>query len=384
MSSRQDALNVVWRGRQWTLLGVVLGGWTVIGLLSFGAAAIPADQDPSPIPWERRLLLQLGTVWIWAGLAPAAVALTRRISPSTQAPVRALAVHATVGSGFVATSALLEELLARGLGVASSIQVLRGPMGQRVQSALLAYLVIAAVAETARWRAAARSRQLHVSELEVRLAKTELNALKMQLHPHFLFNALNTVAELVHSDPDAADQVILRLGGLLRLSLDHAGHQVAPLRQELEFLRAYLDVEQARFQDKLEVVWDIAPDTLDAGVPTLLWQPVLENAIRHGLAPMAGGGRIVVRSSREGDALLLEIRDSGRGLPDSGKRLREGVGLPNVRARLAQLYGSQARVALEAAPGGGTIASVRLPLTVCFAPHTPPPLPARDAGEAVV
>lgn len=384
MSSRQDALNVAGRGRQWKLLGVVLGGWTVIGLLSFGATALPADQDPTPVPWDRRLLLNLGTVWIWAGLAPAAIALTRRADLGAEARSHALAAHAAVGTGFVATSTLLEDLLARGLGVAPALHLLHGPIGQRLQSTLLAYVVIVAVAETARWRAVTRARQLHVSELQARLAKTELNALKMQLHPHFLFNALNTVAELVHSDPDAADQVILRLGSLLRLSLDHAGHQVAPLRQELEFLRAYLDVEQARFQDKLDVVWEIAPDTLDAGVPTLLWQPVLENAIRHGLAPMAGGGRIVVRSAREGEELLLEIRDSGRGLPQSGKRLREGVGLPNVRARLAQLYGSRAWVALEAAPGGGTIASVRLPLTICFSPHTPPPLPAHDVDEAVL
>jgi two-component system LytT family sensor kinase len=384
MSGRQHALNAVSRGRRWKLLGLVLGAWTVIGILSFGAATLLADQDAARVPGERRLLLQLGAVWIWAGLAPAVIALTRPTDLGAGGSARALAVHAAVGTGFVATSALLESLLARAIGLAPSLQIIRGPAGLRLQSGLLAYLVIVTVAETVRWRGVARSRQLQAAELQARLAKTELNTLKLQLHPHFMFNALNTVAELVHSDPEAADRVILRLGSLLRLSLDHAGHQVAPLRQEVEFLRAYLDVEQARFQDKLDVVWDIAPDTLDAGVPTLLWQPVLENAIRHGVAPMAGGARIVVRSAREGDELLLEIRDTGRGLPDARTRLREGVGLPNVRARLAQLYGAHARVALEAAPGGGTITSVRLPLSLCHAAHTPLPLPSQGTGESAV
>ena len=140
----------------------------------------------------------------------------------------------------------------------------------------------------------------------------------MQLQPHFLFNTLNTVAELVHTDPEAADQMITRLGRLLRLSLDHAGHQVVPLRQEADFLRLYIEIEQVRFQDRLQFVWDLAPDTLEAAVPTLFWQPVVENAIRHGVTPLAGRGRIVIASRREGDDLVLEIRDNGKGLPPEG------------------------------------------------------------------
>ena len=110
----------------------------------------------------------------------------------------------------------------------------------------------------------------------------------MQLQPPSVQYTLNTVAELVHTEPDTADQMITRLGRLLRLSLDHAGHQVVPLRQEIEFLRMYVEIEQVRFQDRLQIIWDLGPDTLDAAVPTLIWQPVLENAIRHGVAPLAG------------------------------------------------------------------------------------------------
>jgi LytS/YehU family sensor histidine kinase len=226
---------------------------------------------------------------------------------------------------------------------------------------------------SARYFALYRTRHLDASELETRLAKTHLQVLKMQLQPHFLFNTLNTIAELVHTDPEAADGMITRLGKLLRLSLDHASHQVVPLRQEADFVRVYAEIEQVRFQDRLQVVWDLAPDTLDAAVPTLLWQPVLENAIRHGVTPMAGLGRIVIASRREAEDLVLEIADNGRGLPPGGA-LREGVGLRNVRERVAQLYGSRARFNLAPTLGGGVTATLRLPFIHCEVPHTPVPL----------
>ena len=199
----------------------------------------------------------------------------------------------------------------------------------------------------------------------------------MQLQPHFLFNTLNAIAELVHTDPEAADQMIMRLGRLLRLSLDHASHQVVPLRQEADFLRVYMEIEQVRFQDRLQVVWDLAADTLDAAVPTLLWQPVLENAIRHGVTPLAGRGRIVITSRREAEDLVLEIRDNGRGLPLEGAP-RQGVGLRNVRERVEQLYGPRARFVLSPAIGGGTAATLRLPFVHCEAPYTP--VPARKSS----
>jgi LytS/YehU family sensor histidine kinase len=236
--------------------------------------------------------------------------------------------------------------------------------------------------QAARYFALYQTRQLHASQLEARLTRTHLQLLRMQLQPHFLFNTLNTVAELVHTDPDMADQMITRLGRLLRLSLDHAGHQVVPLRQEIEFLRMYVEIEQVRFQDRLEIVWDLAPDTLDAAVPTLLWHPALENAIRHGVTPLAGRGRIVILSYRDGEDLVLEIRDNGRGLPPGGVQ-REGVGLRNIRERVVQLYGSRARFTLDPAVGGGTVAVLRLPFTPCEGPYTPVPLSPNDWEELV-
>ena len=221
--------------------------------------------------------------------------------------------------------------------------------------------------QATRYFALYQTRQLHASELEARLAKTQLQVLRMQLQPHFLFNTLNTVAELVHTDPDTADQMITRLGRLLRLSLDHAGHQVVPLRQEIEFLRMYVEIEQVRFQDRLQIVWDLAPDTLDAAVPTLLWHPVLENAIRHGVTPLAGRGRIVIASHRQGDDLVLEIRDKGRGYPRGAFREKASASATSASG-WSQLYGSQARFTLEPALGGGTVATLRIPFTPATRP----------------
>jgi LytS/YehU family sensor histidine kinase len=222
------------------------------------------------------------------------------------------------------------------------------------------------------WREA-EERALNAERLQTRLAEAQLQALQRQLQPHFLFNTLNAVAELVHTEPNAADLMITRLGRLLRLSLDNAGHQVVPLRQEIDFLRVYLDIEQVRFQDRLQIVWDVAAETLEAAVPTLLWQPVLENAIRHGVTPLPGRGRIVIGSRLEGEDLVLEIRDNGTGLP-AGAALREGVGLRNIRERVDQLYGSRAVFSLAPAPGGGTVATLRLPFTPCEGAQTPVPL----------
>jgi LytS/YehU family sensor histidine kinase len=290
--------------------------------------------------------------------------------------------YLTVGASFFLASGILEWLLGRATGMATPSQFWDTLLSECVETRLLAYLAIVTLGWSARYFALYRTRNLHASDLETRLAKTHLQVLKMQLQPHFLFNTLNAIAELVHTDPEAADLMITRLGRLLRLSLDHAGHQVVPLRQEADFLRVYIEIEQVRFQDRLQIVWDLASETLEAAVPTLLWQPVLENAIRHGVTPLAGRGRIVIASRREGDDLVLEIRDNGRGLP-AEEAFHEGVGLRNIRERVEQLYGRWARFNLSPALGGGTLATLRFPFTHCDAAHTPVPISTTEARELV-
>jgi len=358
----------------------VFAGWTLFGLCSFVVCLVAdAATEGESLPWLNLLAYSLGAAWIWAALTPGVLWLSRRAPFSRGKWLRGLLIHAGAGAAFVLLSITLQTMIAVATGIDTSGSSLLLP---RVENSLLAYGALAIAGQARRYFTLLKTRQAQASELEARLSRTHLQLLRMQLQPHFLFNTLNTVAELVHSDPDTADQMITRLGRLLRLSLDHAGHQVVPLRQEIDFLRMYVEIEQVRFQDRLQIVWNVAPDTVDAAVPTLLWHPVLENAIRHGVTPLAGRGRIVIASERQGEELVLEIRDNGRGLPN-GRIPREGVGLRNIRERVDQLYGSKARFALEPAPGGGTVATLRLPFTPCDAAHTPVPLSRNDLEELV-
>src|SRR3954464_7306558 len=365
-------------GSRHTAWLLVLAGWTVVGLGYFVSSAFaPPNPGESAPGWTRLLLFSVGTAWIWAALTPPVLRLTQNATLATGTRLRGAAVYVLAGTGFFLASGVLEWMLGLATGMVAPGQFWSTLLFECLATRVLAYLAIVTLGRTAYLY---RTRQLHTSELESRLARTHLQVLKMQLQPHFLFNTLNAIAELVHTDPQAADQMITRLGRLLRLSLDHAGHQVVPLRQEADFLRVYIEIEQVRFQDRLQIVWDLAFETLDAAVPTLLLQPELENAIRHGVTPMAGPGRIVIASRREANDLILEIRDNGRGLPDADA-LREGVGLRNIRERVDQLYGRRAHFSLIPVLGGGTLATLRFPFSHCETAYTPVPLPRSEGRE---
>jgi LytS/YehU family sensor histidine kinase len=196
------------------------------------------------------------------------------------------------------------------------------------------------------------------------LAQAELQNLKMQLHPHFLFNTLHAISVLMQEDVTAANRMLVRLSELLRLTLENAGTQETALRQELEFLRLYLEIEQTRFQDRLAVKIEVDPAALDARVPSLILQPLVENALRHGIARNPGAGVIEIRAHRESELLRLEVRDNGPGLR---AEVEEGVGLSNTRARLAQLYGGAARFEINNAADGGALATALLPFRLASA-----------------
>ena len=192
----------------------------------------------------------------------------------------------------------------------------------------------------------------------------QLEALKMQLHPHFLFNTLHSISALVHRDPEAADKMIARLGDFLRLTLENSGAAEVSLQKELEFLTCYLEIERVRFQDRLTTSLEVEPGALDTPVPNLILQPIVENALRHGVAQSKAPGRIEISAKRENGSLRIGVRDNGPGLVGvtaSREGFREGVGLSNARARLEQLYGPSHRLELANAPEGGLLVTLVIP-----------------------
>ncbi len=206
---------------------------------------------------------------------------------------------------------------------------------------LMTYLFLVGLAYAFAFRRVSEERAVTAANLETRLVEAQFQALQRQLHPHFLFNTLNTISGLVHTDPKAADQMLDRLGDLLRMTLHTSGIQEVRLKDELDVLQKYLEIEETRFGDRLTVTMSIEPETLDALVPNLLLQPLVENSIRHGIAPKARPGWLAVHASRAGRELVLEVRDSGDGLPPERlMALNRGVGLENTRARLQHLYRS--------------------------------------------
>jgi LytS/YehU family sensor histidine kinase len=213
--------------------------------------------------------------------------------------------------------------------------------------------------------------QAETAQLQAQLAEARLSALRSQIDPHFLFNTLNAVSALVERDPRGVRRMIARLSELLRHSLEGAGEPVVTLRQELDFVERYLEIMRIRFQGSLEVETRVDEATLDALVPNLILQPLVENAAKHGVGRQRGVGRIEIEARREGGRVVLTVRDNGPGM-EGGAPAREGVGLSNTRERLARLYGEAGTLVLRPVEGGGVEAEVSLPWRAADA--------ARDAG----
>jgi len=346
------------RSRRW---GLALGGWTLAALFfstqSFINAYIQSSYRNRPLTWREALILGFSEWFGWAALAPLVVWLARRFPIERPHRRRGLVVHSVAGLTVsilkVAGDGLVVDLL--GLNPARTITTFR------FHPNLLTYAAIVGASHALEYYRRYRDRELRALQLEARLAQAELQMLKLQLDPHFLFNTLHAISALMHRDVEAADRMITRLSDLLRLILESAGVQEVPLKQELEFLERYLEIQQTRFSDRLTVRLDIDPEALNARAPNLILQPLVENAIRHGIAPRSDPGQILIRAARVAEGLLLEVVDDGPGLPEGEAAQREGIGLANTRARLDQLYGTAHRFELAKAPGGGLRASLTIP-----------------------
>ena len=226
---------------------------------------------------------------------------------------------------------------------------------------IIASLIIIAVHALLYYRRF-RASELEQASLKAQLAQAELKTLKMQLHPHFLFNTLHSISSLVLEDPPKANSMIARLGDFLRLTLEESDEQLVTLKKETEFLRCYLEIEQVRFGDRLAVTLDLEPAALFAQVPHLILQPVVENAIQHAIAPRATPGFIKIEARRFNSELRVEVRDSGPGITKTAPGLeRQGLGLSNVRARLDQVYGPDHHFEIKNGLEGGLTVIMQVP-----------------------
>ena len=223
---------------------------------------------------------------------------------------------------------------------------------------LLIYAVIVSISHTAAYYAKYQDQTLQAAELEKRLTEARLQALQMQLNPHFLFNTLHAISALMHKDVELADRMIVRLSELLRYALESTHEQEVTLEQEMHFLERYLEIERTRFGERLQIVTQLAPETLRAKIPNLLLQPLIENAIQHGIEPHARPGVVEIAAERQDGRLVVRVRDNGNGLP-AGRTFKEGVGLANCRARLEQLYPGEHQ--FEFSKGTGLTVTVAIP-----------------------
>ena len=334
----------------------VFGAATVLGLMStlqaYRLSTLNLRVPSYEIEVWPLLVLNLAYWYVPAALTRPIFRLTNRVNLDSGPWIRLLGVHAVSALGFSVLHA------AAMLSVRAMIWDSAGKMptvpwttfAQRLYLtnldwALMTYAAIVGVSYAVNYQRQAQSRQLTAAHLETRLVEARLRTLEAELHPHFLFNTLHAVSALVHSDPDAADRMISRLSDLLRLTFDRTGAPKVSLNEELEFLQKYLEIEQTRFRDRLTVNFDIDPDALDAEVPRMILQPLVENAIKHGVSPRAGQGLVQISAQRRDGALWLEVRDNGVGLSASARaRLNSGLGLANTRDRLECLYGGDQRL----------------------------------------
>lgn len=345
--------------RRWQRWGVILAIWTIVGLFYASRDFLMASVRGQPLPTPRELVPTMLDAYAWAVLTVPILWLSSRFRFRRDSWLRSLPVHLAAAVIVATLVVWFNWNVARQIYTGwdhTFDRFLAGSLHWNMQW----YLMIVVIDHAVDYYRGFRDRQLHASRLETQLVNAQLQSLKMQLQPHFLFNTLHAISELVYEDPDAADRMITRLGDLLRLSIDASVAQEISLQEELEFLRAYVEIEQTRFQDNLTVRMQIEPDTLDAQVPNLLLQPLVENAIRHGTAARTGAGEIMITAARENGTLRLVVKDNGKGL-STERPVREGVGVGNTRARLQQLYGEAHRFELRNGSGGGVVATVEIP-----------------------
>jgi hypothetical protein len=349
---------------------LIFAFWTFIATLS----AVNRALDPRGFGFQLSspagpIALEYIESWIWAVITPGVFLLTQRF-PIDRSRWGRVAVLLLIGIAIAIVVDLTMDMARIGIlaGVPSRRPRVFSPrdaiLRLRFVNQLIVYLavLIAGYARNFYLRDLTRQREAVVlearaSELQAQLAAARLDALRMQLNPHFLFNTLHAVSALVERDPSGVRKMIARLSELLRHTIEARGADEVPLRDELEFLRRYIEIMEIRFQGRLTVTVNAGDRAMDALVPNLILQPIVENALEHGASRASGRGEVAIDAKVEGDDLVVTVQDNGPGLSSTG----EGVGLSNTKARLDQLYGDPASLALTSPVDGGVLATLRVP-----------------------
>ena len=345
--------------------------WTLVGFFFASQLALQNQLSTDPISFWRILSWQLFSGYVWFALSPLILWLGEKFPFDGGRWTISIPVHLVASFVIAVVQLAIDAFVLPKLGYlrryqsASFFETYKVFLLVNLHFSVAIYWGVLAIHQGIKYYRKYRERELTTSQLAARLAQSRLQVLKMQLHPHFLFNTLNAISELIYKDPESADRMITNLSDLLRMSFENLEVQEISLRQELEFLQKYLEIEQMRFHDRLKVEMQIAPDTLEASVPNMVLQPLVENAIKHGIAPRSSGGKIDIEATRSNGDLKISVMDKGLGVPFGDlENLADGVGLSNTKRRLKHLYGEAHKFALGIPGNSG----LRVDLTIPFKP----------------
>jgi two-component system LytT family sensor kinase len=358
-----------WWKNRWVEPALIVLVWSLIALFFCGQVYFILHLMDRPEQWKGPFFQQISYCVLWALATPLVIRLARRFPVERSTWRRNLPIHiiACCVLSFLLMSLYSITLflwINWGIKPYSVLNTLRSAIfdfSQAIGIYCLIVLIIHALNYYRQYQAEVLSR----SQLQSQLSQAQLQALKMQLHPHFLFNTLHSISALLNEDTEAARSMIARLGDFLRLTLENSGTQEVSLQKEMDFLKCYLEIERIRFQDRLTTLLDVEPQALDVQVPNLILQPIVENAIRHGIAPRSTPGQIEIQAKHFNGMLRIRVRDNGPGLsvnPIIKRTNGKGLGLANTRARLEQLYGASHHFELVNAPDGGLIVTLDIPV----------------------
>jgi two-component system LytT family sensor kinase len=348
---------------------LILCAWTIVGLLFTVQEIVLAKVHGGHVNWVF-VVIEFVYWYVWAAYTPLVIGLAKRFPLTGPRFVTHIAIHTIIALLMAPLASVTEYFLSGGLlrlifriidpGAPLLLPTFTGSVLSMSFTGVLTYWLVVGLYQSFHFYQAAMERQTIAAQLETQLSHAELENLKSQLHPHFLFNSLHTIGVLMQEDVDAASHLLVSLGDLLRMALERRENEIT-LQSELEFVGKYLEIEQTRFHDRLKVHMNVPPELLGVYVPSLALQPLVENAIKHGISVDSAAGRLEIAAQRHNGRVWLSVRDDGPG-PAPGSRVRFGVGLTNVQSRLKQLYGDESSLELIRGDGRGCEAIITIPL----------------------